>query len=163
MMDLIQNFFEQSGSDLVAVILGGVLATAGGFLGTIYEERRDQARQGVHLRSVLLDALRTIHTIYHNVLANEQFFYDPGWYRAMRSLRNEFEVFERNREQMVYLDDNDLRTAISSFMIRLVLHVDGFNDDQNILDALDNARDIAERANDTAALTSISAPIATGC
>ena len=144
-MDWINDLFSSAGSELIAVILGGVLATTGGFLGTMYEERRDQRRQGRHIRQVLMDAIRTAQTVYSAVLTNPDNLWDPGLYLVMNSLRNEYEIYERNREQMVYLEDEELRVAVTTFMIRLVLFVDGFADDQSILNDIEDAMEDAER------------------
>lgn len=156
-MDLILDIFKQSGSELIAVIVGGVLATAGGFLANLYEDRREQRRQEAHLRQVLLDALRTVSALYEGVISQERHFYEPGWYRAMGSLRNEYEVFQRNRELMIHLNDPALRADIANFMIRLVLVVDGFADDQNTFQTLEDEKDAAERAGDTNALVRLTA------
>lgn len=156
-MDFISNIFEQAGSELIAVIVGGVLATIGGFLANVYEDRRAQRRQGLHLRHVLLDALRTVQALNEGVLAHEQFFFDPGWYRAMGSLRTEYHIYERNREQMVYLNDPRLRTDIANFMIRLLLVADGFMDDRAIFERLEDEREVAAIAGDKAALERIAA------
>lgn len=156
-METISTLFEQAGSELVAVIVGGILATIGGFLANIYEDRREQRRQGIHLRYVLMDALRTVQALNDGVLAQKQFFFDPGWYRAMSSLRNEYQIYERNREQMVHLNDRELRTDIANFMIRLSLVADGFMDDRAIFDRLDNEQEIAELAGDKEALARLNA------
>ncbi len=156
-METISTLFEQAGSELVAVIVGGILATIGGFLANIYEDRREQRRQGIHLRYVLMDALRTVQALNEGVLAQKQFFFDPGWYRAMSSLRNEYQIYERNREQMVHLNDRELRTDIANFMIRLSLVADGFMDDRAIFDRLDNEQEIAELAGDKEALARLNA------
>lgn len=151
-MDPILDIFKQSGSELIAVIVGGVLATAGGFLANLYEDRREQKRQEAHLRQVLLDALRTVNALYDGVIALERHYYEPGWYRAMSSLRNEYDVFQRNRELMIHLNDPALRTDIANFMIRLVLVVDGFRDDQATFQTLEDDIEAAERAGDPATL-----------
>src|SRR5262249_22454037 len=114
-------------STLIAVAMGAILATIGGFLATVYEarlHRRDRERTAAVTFGEILASLRVLIS----AADNSHGFGDP-WgqltMRLFRSARREVECYERHRTALSDLRNTDLRLALHAAMIRMQLGLDG--------------------------------------
>lgn len=118
---------------LVAIVLGAVLATAGGMLATGWEgraRRRERSKAAALFFGGLLSTIGVL--VDFAVAAREQGEpYGPITLRLLRQLRREFDLYDRNREILYDLADGAWRARIHALMVRMAMPVDG------ILDATD--------------------------
>ena len=123
-------------STLIAVGMGAVLATIGGFLATVYEarlHRRERERTAALTFGEILASLRVLIRAAESSHA----IGDP-WgqltMRMFRTARRELECYERHRTALPDLRDTDLRLALHAAAIRVQLALDG------ILEGTDNGQ-----------------------
>jgi len=113
-----------------AVILGAVLATAGGFAATQMERivgRRERERNSALLFGEVLATLAVILEIAGNSRGIGE-PYGAVTMRILRSARREIDIYERNRERLFDLEDGALRIRVHTFMVRLAMPLDNFFD-----------------------------------
>lgn len=126
--------YAQQAQTFVAIGVGAVLATIGGFVATLLEarlRRRERERTaaltfGEILASlrVLLRAMKDSHGIGDP--------WGPLTMRVINQARREADAYERSRPALSDLRNTDLRLMLHAVMIRMELGLDG------ILEATDN-------------------------
>jgi hypothetical protein len=121
---------EPPAETLWAVIVGAVLATAGGFAATQLEgfvRRRERERSAALLFGEILAALETITQIADQTRRRGD-PYGPVTMRLLRAARRETEAYERNRGSLYDLRDAGLRIQIHVVMVQLSLGLEGVFD-----------------------------------
>src|SRR5215510_3127200 len=92
---------------LLAVVLGAVLATAGGFSERQFErlvQRREKERSAALLFGELLNAMRIIMTLADEARGRGD-PYGPITLRFIRGAQREVDIYDRNRETLLDLRD----------------------------------------------------------
>jgi hypothetical protein len=113
-----------------AVILGAVLATAGGFAATQmerYVEHRRRERNAALFFGELLTTLQIILYHAHNTHGRGDPF-GPITLRMLKSARKEIDIYDRNRETLFDLRHGDLRARIQNLIIRITMPLEGIFD-----------------------------------
>ena len=127
-----------------AVILGAVLATAGGFAATQmerYVEHRRRERNAALFFGELLTTLQIILYHAHNAHGRGDPF-GPITLRMLKSARKEIDIYDRNRETLFDLRHGDLRARIQNLIIRIAMPIEGvFDATDEILRCQDQLRD----------------------
>jgi hypothetical protein len=123
---------------LLAVALGAVLATIGGFIATLLEAR---LRRGDRQRTAALTFGEVMSSLALLVKAAQDAHghgdpFGTVTMRLLRAARREVEAYERSRPALPDLNDADLRLAVHAVMSRMALALDG---------VIDDARNDAER------------------
>ena len=116
----------------VAVILGAVLATVGGFVATqagIWMDRSRRARSAALLCGEILAGVETLLRMAE-VSSLRGTFLDPLPSRFLRTARREIDVYDRNRELLFTLGNADTRARLHGFIVRLSIPLDRFADDR---------------------------------
>ena len=171
------EFIHGGGETLGAVVIGAVLATAGGVVASHVEagnRRRERERTAALLFGEILAAMQIVAP--QAVAARSRGEpYGPFTLRLLRALRREAETFDRFRESLYDIGDADLRLRLYTMMVRLSLSLDGIFEVTERLSAAgvtpaereenERARDAAfefviETAGEAAALVDRLAPIA---
>jgi hypothetical protein len=114
-------------SALWAVVLGALLATAGGFAATQLErivEQKRRERNSALFFGELLTTLQIILAFAKDTHGRGDPF-GPITTRMLRSARKEIEIYDRNRETLFDLRDPDLRARIQTLVIRLTMPLEG--------------------------------------
>lgn len=112
---------------LLAVALGAVLATVGGFLATLLEahvRRRELQRSAALTFGEVLASLQLVTQAITEAHGRGEPF-GAVTLRLVRAARREIDSYERNRTAISELRSPDLRLAIHGAMVRLALAVDG--------------------------------------
>lgn len=112
---------------LLAVGLGAVLATIGGFLATVFEarmHRRHRERTAALTFGEIMAGLRVLIRATEDAHGRGDPF-GPVTMRLLGGCKRELEAYERSRPALVDISDADLRLAIHALMLRLMLAVDG--------------------------------------
>ena len=112
---------------LIAVALGAVLATIGGFVATLLEtrvHRRERQRTAALTFGEVLASLRVILAAADDAHAVGDPF-GPLTVRLLRAARREVDAFERNRVALSDLREAEVRLAVQALMIRIALGLDG--------------------------------------
>ncbi|HWD49686.1 MAG TPA: hypothetical protein VG309_07145 [Rhizomicrobium sp.] len=110
-----------------AVVLGALLATAGGFAATQLErhfEHKRRERNAALFFGELLTTLQIILAFSKDTHGRGDPF-GPITTRMLRSARKEIEIYDRNREALLDLRDADLRARIQTLVIRLTMPLEG--------------------------------------
>ncbi|HWE99992.1 MAG TPA: hypothetical protein VG248_09370 [Caulobacteraceae bacterium] len=137
-----------------AVVLGALLATAGGIVATHLEaraRRRERERTAALLFGEILAAMEIIAPMAVNARSHGE-RYGPWTLRLLRTLRRETETFDRYRDLLYDIRDADMRMRLYTLMVRLGLSLDGvFETSERLTARLDDEeRAQAERARDAA-------------
>jgi hypothetical protein len=117
-------------STLIAVGMGAVLATIGGFLATILEARlhtRQRERTAALTFGEILASLRVMMRAIEDAHGRGAPF-GPLTMRLLKGARREVDAYERSRPALSDLRDTDLRLSVHALMTRLALGVDGVLD-----------------------------------
>jgi hypothetical protein len=145
-MDFVSNF-----SLLWQVILGAVLATAGGFAATQMERvvgKRERERNSALLfGEVLATVLLILEIAAPSRERGEP--YGPFTMRMLRSARREIDIYERNRERLFDLQDGALRGRIHTAMVRVAMPLD------NIFDTTSDIERARQESADGEAIASL--------
>ena len=116
------------GDDTVwAVVLGAVLATAGGFVATRLEAffgRRERERSAALLFGELLSVIELLLVLGDEARSRGDPF-GPLTLRMLRAAKRETETYERNREALYDLRDAALRARVHTIMVRVTLSLEG--------------------------------------
>jgi len=115
---------------LLAVVLGALLATAGGFSERQVErmvQRREKESSAALLFGELLSAMRVIIKLANDARGRGD-PYGPVTLRFVRSLVSEIEIYNRNRETLLDLRDPRIRAGISVLIARLSFSLEGILD-----------------------------------
>jgi hypothetical protein len=112
---------------ILAVTVGAVLATLGGFVATEMEarlRRKERERGAALLFGELLTALATIIRIADQSRGHGDPF-GPFTLRMLRAAQRETDAYERNRGALYDLRDGRLRLEIHVLMVRTGLALEG--------------------------------------
>lgn len=147
-------------STLMAVVLGAILATIGGFVATVMERYLDKKEKEQNAALFFGEILSSLAIIIK--FANETKKigdpFGPVTMRMLRSARNELDVYDRNREQVFYIRDSDLRARMQTLLIRISMPIDGVIEASDEIKAMREAvrtiKDQAERGEIEARLKS---------
>src|SRR5689334_6195673 len=115
---------------LLAVVLGALLATVGGFSERQVErlvQRREKERSAALLFGEILNAMRLIMTLADEARGRGD-PYGPITLRFIRGARREVEIYDRTRETLFDLNDANIRARISVLIARLSFSFDGILD-----------------------------------
>lgn len=135
---------------LVAVVLGALLATLGGFIAARFEawlRRRERERDA----ALLLGEIVFTFVMILKLAAEARAIGDPYGSITMRMLmgaRREGDAYERNRERLPDLGDAALRIGTHKLMITLTMSLDGVLEGTRRLEELPTTkagRETAER------------------
>lgn len=121
---------SESAVTLLAVIVGAVLATVGGFAATRLDElvrRRERERAAARLFGEILSVLALLTRIADEARGRGEPF-GPLTLRLLRAVRREAEVYDRNRESLYDLRDVRLRARIHTVLVRVTLGLEGVFD-----------------------------------
>lgn len=139
------NFgFLTDQNTLMAVILGAVLATIGGFVATMLErylDKRERERNAALFFGEVLSSLAIILRFADETKRIGE-PYGPVTMRMLRSARSELDIYDRNRESIFDLRDPDLRARIQTLLIRISMPIDG------VIDATDEIKTLKEKLRD---------------
>ncbi len=122
--------FQSGEETLWAVVIGAVLATAGGFVATQLEaimRRRERERSAALLFGEVLAVLELITTLAVEARGRGE-PYGPLTMRLLRAVRREIETYDRNREALYDLRNAKLRGQIHAVMVRVTLALEGVAD-----------------------------------
>ena len=114
-------------STLIAVVLGAILATIGGFVATTLERVLDKRERERYAALFFGEVLSTLAIIIRFADETKKIGepYGPVTLRMLRSARSELDLYDRNRETLFDLRDADLRARIQTLLIRLSMPLDG--------------------------------------
>jgi hypothetical protein len=148
--------FQPDAETLLAVVVGALLASLGGFTESHMERligRRERERSAALMFGELLNTMRMIMRIADESRGRGD-PYGPVTMRFLRAVRREAEIYDRNRESLFDLRDPRIRAEITYLVARLTFSLDGVADAaaeipeaQRALEALapgDSARPAAE-------------------
>ena len=147
-------------STLMAVVLGAILATIGGFTATVMERYLDKKEKEQNAALFFGEILSSLAIIIRFADETKKIGdpYGPVTMRMLRSARSELDVYDRNREQVFHLRDADLRARMQTLLIRISMPIDGVIEASDEIKAMREAvrtiKDQAERAEIEARLTS---------
>ena len=113
-------------STLIAVVLGAILATIGGFSATVLERYLDKREREQNAALFFGEVLSTLAIIVRFADETKKIGepYGPVTMRMLRSARSELDIYDRNRETLFDLRDADLRARIQTLLIRLSMPLD---------------------------------------
>ena len=125
-------------STLIAVVLGAILATIGGFSATVMERYLDKKEKEQNAALFFGEILSSLAIIIRFADETKKIGdpYGPVTMRMLRSARNELDIYDRNREQVFNIRDSDLRARIQTLLIRISMPIDGVIDGTEELKAL---------------------------
>lgn len=112
---------------LLAVVIGAVLATVGGFCATQLEahlRRRERERSAALLFGEILSVVELLTRMVRDTHARGD-PYGPVTVRLLRAVRRETESYDRNRESLFDLRDAVVRGQIHALMVKLALALEG--------------------------------------
>jgi hypothetical protein len=139
-------------STLIAVVLGAILATIGGFVATVMERYLDKKEKEQNAALFFGEILSSLAIIIRFADETKKIGdpYGPITMRMLISARNELNVYDRNREQVFSIRDSDLRARLQTLLIRISMPIDGIIDGTEELKTLREKfkaeRDPEERA-----------------
>jgi hypothetical protein len=142
----LESGFSATDSTLIAVVLGAVLATVGGFVATQLEtffRRRERERNAALMFGELLSTLDLVL----KAAAEARAVGDPFGsvtMRLLRAARREIDIYDRNRESLYDLRDANIRARIHTLMVRIAMPIDGVFDTSQELAVLAQAPASAE-------------------
>jgi hypothetical protein len=124
---------SSSQSAVWAVILGALLATAGGFVATQIERIVEQRRRERNAALFFGELLTTLQIILRvtNTTHGRGDPYGPITLRMLRSAGKEIDIYDRNRESLFDLRHAHLRARIQTLVIRMSMPIEGVFDASN--------------------------------
>jgi hypothetical protein len=127
-------------STLVAVGVGAVLATIGGFLATMYEARLHRSERQRTAALTLAEILNSLRLLIRAMESAHGIGdpWGPVTTRLARTARREIDAYERSRPALSDLRDTDLRLMLHAVVIRITIALD---------DLLDSTADDEREAN----------------
>lgn len=115
---------------MLAVAVGAVLATAGGFAATQLEaavRRRERERSAALMFGEILSALQTLAEVARETrLRGDP--YGPFTMRLIRAAVRETETYERNRTALYDLHNAEIRIRIHVLMVQVGLALEGVSE-----------------------------------
>ncbi len=112
---------------LVAVVLGAMLATLGGFLAARFEawlRRRERERDAALLLGEIVFTFVTVLKMTDDTRRVGD-PYGPITMQMLAGARREADAYERHRDRLPDLGDPDLRIGMHKLMITLTMTLDG--------------------------------------
>src|SRR5438309_1391331 len=134
-----ENFdFLSNLSTLWSVILGALLATAGGLAGGQLEFFLEGRRRERDAALFFAEVLSTLRIILNLAIESRKIGdpYGPITMRMLRSARREVDLYERNRETLYAVKKGELRARIHTIVLRLSMPLDGMFDAEDALAAI---------------------------
>ena len=122
--------FQADQETLLAVVIGAVLATAGGFAASQLEallRRRERERAAALLFGELLTTLRLIVNLADEARGRGD-PYGPITMRFVRAAQRETEIYDRNRETLFDLRDPAIRARVRFLFAQATFTLDGVAD-----------------------------------
>ena len=122
--------FQADQETLLAVVIGAVLATAGGFAASQLEallRRRERERAAALLFGELLTTLRLIVNLADEARGRGD-TYGPITMRFVRAAQRETEIYDRNRETLFDLRDPAIRARVRFLFAQATFTLDGVAD-----------------------------------
>ena len=123
---------------MLAVAVGAVLATVGGFVATQLEaavRRRERERSAALMFGEILSALQTITEVARETrLRGEP--YGPFTMRLIRAALRETETYERNRATLYDLHNAEIRIRIHVLLVQVGLALEGVSETSSQIAAL---------------------------
>ena len=110
-----------------AVMVGAVLATAGGLIATQLEHRFDtkrRERQAALFFGEIMSMVRVTAEAAERARGVGD-PYGPVTMRLLRMVRRELEVYDRNRERLFEIRDPAMRAKIHTTLLRIIMGVEG--------------------------------------
>jgi len=114
----------------LAVVLGAVLATIGGFTATrleVFLRRRERERAAALLFGELLSLVGLITSLADEARGRGE-PYGPFTMRVLRAIRRETDIYDRNRESLYDLRDGAVRAQVHALMAQITLSMQGVFD-----------------------------------
>jgi hypothetical protein len=151
--ELTQSIFDvtgAAGAQFIAMLLGAVLASGGGFFVAWLLDRMERKRQERSIALVCLDLLASLSVMTNlaDGARGRGAPYGPFTLRLVRGCQRDLDVYERNRERIADISDPLLRAEIYQCMTRMMLAVDGvLSETESIVD-LENAIAEARKSGD---------------
>jgi hypothetical protein len=135
---------------LLAVVLGAILATIGGFVATTTERYLDKREREHNAALFFGEVLSTLMEILAFADDTKKIGdpYGPITMRMLRSARREIDIYDRNRESLFYLGDAELRAKIQTLVIRLGMALDSIIEVAQEIETLRLQLKSAERADE---------------
>jgi hypothetical protein len=117
-------------STVWAIIIGAVLATVGGLFATWIERRIELSQRERTAALFFGETMSTLGVILVHAQRSRQIGdpYGAITQRMLRLARREIEIYERNRENLVFLRNGSLRARIHTEFLRTSLPLDGIFD-----------------------------------
>ena len=128
---------------LAAVVLGALLATVSGVIANLFEariRRRERERAAALLFGEVLSTLRVVLEGAEAVRGRGD-PYGPVTRRMLRTARRELDIYDRNREALMDLQDYRLRADLNRLAVRLAMPLDGMLDSFAADGVADEVRD----------------------
>ena len=128
---------------LAAVVLGALLATVSGVIANLFEarvRRRERERSAALLFGEVLSTLRVMLEGADAVRRRGD-PYGPVTRRMLHAARRELDIYDRNREALMDLQDARLRADLHRLAVRLAMPVDGILDTLAVGGVGDEVRD----------------------
>jgi hypothetical protein len=132
---------SDGGETLWAVIVGAILATAGGFAATRLEDyvsKRARERSAAVLFGEILSVLELIVALANESRARGE-PYGPFTMRLLRAVRREIDVYDRNRESLYDLRDATVRARIHTLMVQVTMSLEGIFESSAQIDVAEAA------------------------
>jgi hypothetical protein len=113
-----------------AIVIGAVLATAGGLLATWIERRIERRQREMNAALFFGEMLSTLDVLleFGAQARNIGDPYGPITLRMLRAARREIEIYDRNRESLFFLSNAHLRARIHTIILRLTMPLDSVFD-----------------------------------
>ena len=130
--------FLSNMSAIWSIVIGALLATVGGLVGSQLERRLEMSRRQHDSALLFAEILSTLKILF-DIAADSRKTgdpYGPITLRMLRSARREIDIYERNRENLLDLRDGELRAKIHTTILRLTMPLEGIFDSCQALDAL---------------------------
>lgn len=148
-----------AGAQFTAMIIGAVLASAGGFFVAWLLDRMERKRQERSIALVCLDLLNSLGVMSQLAKGarGRGDPYGPVTLRLVRGCQRDLEVYERNRERIADIADPTIRAEIYQCMARMTLTIEGILGETDTIAqkedviALARARGDAAKAEELAA------------
>jgi hypothetical protein len=117
-------------STIWAIVIGAMLATAGGLVAT-WIERHIEYRQRERSAALFFGETLSTLAILLEFAAEARGIGDPYGaitMRMLRSARREIDIYDRNRESLFFVRSGNLRARIHTVVLRVSMPLDGIFD-----------------------------------
>ena len=134
---------------LLAVVVGAMLATAGGIFGEHYQDVIGRRRKERDAARFFGEVLISIDTLVDRALHSQKFGdpWGPVTMRLFRTAMREAEVYDRNRERLFDIRDVELRSRIHYHVVSEIFPLEA------IIEGSDRIASITEALDDRSALS----------